>query len=63
MITEADESSTGPASFMIADPDGNVIMLINTYENVAGGVSHSALLKVLNVLTILPALSFDPHRR
>lgn len=22
-ITEADESSTGPARFMIADPDGN----------------------------------------
>ena len=27
MITEADESSTGPASFMIADPDGNVILV------------------------------------
>ena len=27
MITEADESSTGPASFMIADPDGNTILL------------------------------------
>lgn len=27
MITEADEASTGPASFMIADPDGNVILL------------------------------------
>jgi lactoylglutathione lyase len=26
MITEADESSTGPASFMISDPDGNVIL-------------------------------------
>ena len=26
MITEADESSTGPASFMIADPDGNTIL-------------------------------------
>ena len=24
--TEADESTTGPASFMVADPDGNVIM-------------------------------------
>lgn len=27
MITEADESSTGPASFMIVDPDGNTILL------------------------------------
>jgi lactoylglutathione lyase len=27
MITEADETSTGPASFMIADPDGNTILL------------------------------------
>lgn len=27
MITEADESSTGPASFMIADPDGNTILV------------------------------------
>jgi hypothetical protein len=27
MITEADERSSGPASFMIADPDGNVILL------------------------------------
>ena len=27
MITEADESSTGPASFTIADPDGNVILV------------------------------------
>ncbi len=27
MITEADESSTGPASFMVADPDGNTILL------------------------------------
>ena len=27
MITEADESSTGPASFMIADPDGNTILI------------------------------------
>lgn len=27
MIAEADESSTGPASFMIADPDGNVILV------------------------------------
>ena len=24
--TEADESTSGPASFMIADPDGNVIL-------------------------------------
>jgi len=27
MITEADESSSGPASFMIADPDGNTILV------------------------------------
>lgn len=27
MITEADESSTGPASFMVVDPDGNTILL------------------------------------
>jgi len=27
MITEADESSTGPASFMIADPDGHTILV------------------------------------
>ena len=27
MILEADESSTGPASFMIADPDGNTILV------------------------------------
>ena len=26
-ITEADESSTGPASLMIADPDGNTILI------------------------------------
>lgn len=26
-IAEADESSTGPASFMIADPDGNTILV------------------------------------
>lgn len=26
-ITDADESSTGPASFMIVDPDGNPILL------------------------------------
>ena len=26
MITEADEGSSGPASFMIADPDGNTIL-------------------------------------
>lgn len=26
LITEADESTTGPASFMIADPDGNTIL-------------------------------------
>ena len=27
MITEADETSPGPASFMIADPDGNTILV------------------------------------
>ena len=27
LISEADESSTGPASLMIADPDGNTILL------------------------------------
>ena len=26
MIAEADEASSGPASFMIADPDGNTIL-------------------------------------
>jgi predicted enzyme related to lactoylglutathione lyase len=27
MVTEADESSTGPASFMVVDPDGNTILV------------------------------------
>ncbi len=27
MIAEADESSTGPASFMVSDPDGNTILV------------------------------------
>lgn len=27
MMTEADESSTGPASFMVLDPDGNTILV------------------------------------
>ena len=27
MISEADESSTGPARFMVADPDGNKILV------------------------------------
>lgn len=27
LITEADETTTGPASFMIADPDGNPILV------------------------------------
>ena len=27
MIAEADESSTGPASFMLVDPDGNPILV------------------------------------
>lgn len=26
MLVEADESSTGPASFMVVDPDGNTIL-------------------------------------
>lgn len=27
MLSEADESTTGPGSFMIADPDGNTILV------------------------------------
>lgn len=27
LMTEADEASSGPASFMITDPDGNVILI------------------------------------
>jgi lactoylglutathione lyase len=27
LIAEADESSTGPASFMVVDPDGNTILV------------------------------------
>jgi lactoylglutathione lyase len=27
MIVEADENSSGPASFMVADPDGNTILV------------------------------------
>lgn len=27
IISEADESSTGPASFMMTDPDGNIILI------------------------------------
>ncbi|OGN94394.1 MAG: glyoxalase [Chloroflexi bacterium RBG_13_48_10] len=27
MISEADENSTGPASFMVVDPDGNTILV------------------------------------
>lgn len=27
MLTEADENSTGPGSFMITDPDGNTILI------------------------------------
>lgn len=27
MLSEADESTTGPASFMIVDPDGNTILV------------------------------------
>jgi uncharacterized glyoxalase superfamily protein PhnB len=27
MVSEADEESTGPASFMVVDPDGNTILV------------------------------------
>lgn len=27
LLSEADENSTGPASFMVSDPDGNVILV------------------------------------
>jgi hypothetical protein len=27
LMTEADESTTGPASFMVMDPDGNPILV------------------------------------
>jgi len=27
LLNEADESTSGPASFMVADPDGNVILI------------------------------------
>jgi lactoylglutathione lyase len=27
LMTEADESTTGPASFMLTDPDGNMILV------------------------------------
>ncbi len=27
LVSEADESTSGPASFMLSDPDGNMIML------------------------------------
>lgn len=27
LLTEADEDSSGPASFMVTDPDGNVILI------------------------------------
>jgi hypothetical protein len=27
LITEADESNSGPASVMLADPDGNVVLI------------------------------------
>ncbi len=26
-VTEADESTTGPASFMVTDPDGNIVLI------------------------------------
>jgi hypothetical protein len=27
LVTEADEATTGPASFMVLDPDGNPILV------------------------------------
>jgi predicted enzyme related to lactoylglutathione lyase len=27
LLTEADESGSGPASFMVTDPDGNTILV------------------------------------
>ena len=35
-ITEADESSTGPASFVLADPDGNPILVDQHVAKPAG---------------------------
>jgi catechol 2,3-dioxygenase-like lactoylglutathione lyase family enzyme len=35
-ITEADESSTGPASFVLADPDGNPILVDQHVSKPAG---------------------------
>ena len=35
-ITEADESSTGPASFVLADPDGNPILVDQHFPKPAG---------------------------
>ena len=32
ILNEVDEDSSGPASFMVVDPDGNPILLINTSE-------------------------------
>jgi len=32
VTVEADESTTGPASFVAVDPDGNPILLDHTYE-------------------------------
>src|SRR5437870_9796982 len=40
MISEADESSTGPASFMIVDPDGNTI-LVDQHVSAAAPVRSS----------------------
>lgn len=33
LLTEADESSTGPASFTLADPDGNQILIDQHVES------------------------------
>lgn len=30
--SEADESTTGPASFMVVDPDGNTVLSTSTFE-------------------------------
>jgi len=32
LMSEADETISAPASSMIADPDGNIILLISVYD-------------------------------
>ena len=40
---QADENSTGPASFVVVDPDGNPILLINTCEQLrSSGVTNTS---------------------